>query len=129
SGLVNFDDLDANDLVDITFASNDDIARSGADDTDPRQGSRGARFPTPATSGAAAPGSVAWQYSADSIDLDFLAAGETITFSYTRSEERRVGKACRSRGTSSHTGNNDARLVSAEASAHITQRPGDSNEQ
>ena len=32
---------------------------------------------------AAAPGSTPWSYTVNDVDLDFLDAGETITFSYT----------------------------------------------
>ena len=41
---------------------------------------RGSR---PASTDAAAPGSTPWSYAVNDANLDFLSAGETITFSYT----------------------------------------------
>src|SRR5690606_5206570 len=123
SGLVSFDDLDANDLVDITFASNGDIAWSGGALTEQQKSALVAGFAIPATSGAAAPGSVAWQYSVDSIDLDFLAAGETITFSSAIAATDSHGATAPDVVALTIAGSNDAPLVSAEASAPINELP------
>ena len=76
SGTVSFDDIDANDVVDIsrrrTATSRGAAARSMR-----ALAARWWRASAPTVTDAAAPGSTPWSYSANDADLDFLAAGET----------------------------------------------------
>ncbi|MBR7889685.1 DUF4347 domain-containing protein [Marinomonas sp. A79] len=82
SGTVSFTDIDDTDLIDVTFDSDNNIVWSGgAIDSDlATQLLEG--FAVSGTS-QSAPGSVDWLYDVSGVDLDFLAEGESITFSYT----------------------------------------------
>src|SRR5262249_44396465 len=82
SGTVSFDDVDINDVVTITYASNGDIAWSNGT-IDPGLAAQLVAGFSTGVLAAAAPGSTPWSYSVTSANLDFLAEGETITFSYT----------------------------------------------
>ena len=82
SGTVSFDDIDTNDVVDITFASNGTPVWSGGTIDAALAAQLVAGFSTGVLD-AAAPGSTPWSYSVTGANLDFLAATETITFSYT----------------------------------------------
>ena len=88
SGVVNFDDIDTTDVVGISSESNGDIAwnfeRLGDYMIDPGLAAAlVAGFSVTTVTDAAVPGSTPWTYSVADTNLDFLAAGETITFSYT----------------------------------------------
>ncbi len=124
SGEVSFADLDSNDLIDIRFASNGDIAWSGATLDQPLDADLAAAlvagFSVSATD-AAAPGSVNWTYSVDNADLDFLAVGETITFSYTVTADDGNGGTATDVVSFTLTGTNDAPMVSAAAASAITE--------
>src|SRR5215469_12527337 len=99
NGTVSFDDIDTNDTVSISFASNNDIAGSNA----------------------AAPGTTPWSYSVNGANLDFLAAGETITFSYTVTATDNHGGTATTTVSFTITGTNDNPTVSATASAGFTE--------
>ncbi|SMR77746.1 VCBS repeat-containing protein [Marinobacterium sediminicola] len=129
SGTVEFADLDTTDLIDITFVSNEDIDWSGGTlDTD-LAAALVAGLSIPTTSSAAAPGTIAWSYSVTDANLDFLAKGETITFSYTftLTDEQGVESTDTLRVTL--TGTNDAPTLSVEAAEAITEVAGDSSTQ
>ncbi len=81
SGMVDFTDSDAGDLVDITFVSNGDIAWSGGVLDPGIAAALEAGFST-GVSDAVPPGSIGWNYAAQAA-LSFLAIGEEITWSYT----------------------------------------------
>ena len=133
SGAITFGDLDTTDLVDITFASNNDIAWSGATASEPLNADLAASlvngFSIPATNEAAAPGGVDWSYSLNDVDLDFLAAGETLTFSYTVIATDSQGATATDTVTFTITGTNDAPTIAAEKAAPITEVGGDSSTQ
>ena len=82
-GSVSFNDIDANDVVDISASYNGDIVYSG--------GALPAGLAALLTTGtfaalatnAAAPGTTPWSYLANNVNLDFLDPGESITFSFT----------------------------------------------
>ena len=82
SGTVSFDDVDATDLISISAASNNDIAWSGGTINPALAAQLVAGFSTGVTN-APAPGTTAWDYDVEGVDLRFLDGGETITFSYT----------------------------------------------
>jgi VCBS repeat-containing protein len=82
SGTVSFDDVDATDVVDIAFAYNADIAWSGGTIDPGLAATLVAGFSVTTVTDAAAPGATPWTYAANDVNLDFLDAGETITFSY-----------------------------------------------
>jgi VCBS repeat-containing protein len=120
SGTVSFNDIDTTDVVDITFASNGDIAWSGGT-IDPLLAAQlVAGFNTGATD-AAAPGSTPWTYSVNDASLDFLAAGETITFSYTVTATDNNGDTATDTVSFTITGTNDAPTMSATAAAAIVE--------
>src|SRR5690606_16841266 len=133
NGVVTFGDLDTTDLVDITFASNNDIAWSGATASEPLNADLAAAlvngFSIPATTEAAAPGDVNWAYSLNDVDLDFLATGETLSFSYTVTATDSQGASATDTVTFTITGTNDAPTIRAEAAEAITEAPGDSSAQ
>ncbi len=64
----------------ISFASNNDIAWSGGTLDGSLATALVAGFSIPATVDADAPGSVNWAYDVSRVNLDFLAAGETLSF-------------------------------------------------
>src|SRR3954452_24639651 len=72
SGSLSFADLDSNDHVTVSASSNNDIAWSG--------GALSAALKTALLAGFSV-NQTGWDYS-ESQNLDFLRAGETITFSY-----------------------------------------------
>ncbi len=124
SGEVSFADLDSNDLIDIRFAANGDIAWSGATLDQPLDADLAAALVagfSVAASDAAAPGSVNWTYSVDNADLDFLAVGETLTFSYTITADDGNGGTATDVVSFTLTGTNDAPTVSAAAASGITE--------
>ena len=83
AGTVSFDDIDFNDVVDISASYNGDIVYSG--------GALPAGLAALLTTGtftasatnAAAPGTTPWSYLANNVNLDFLDPGESISFSFT----------------------------------------------
>ena len=119
---MNFDDIDTNDTVSISSAYNSDIVWSG--------GSLGAGLITQLTSGtfsasvlaAAAPGSTPWTYTANDVNLDFLAVGETITFSFTVTATDNHSATDTDVVTITITGTNNAPTVTATpAFANFTE--------
>ncbi|SDT90377.1 VCBS domain-containing protein [Halopseudomonas salegens] len=129
SGVVSFDDLDVNDTLSITAASNNDIVWSGGTLDSAVANALVAGFSIPETTGAAAPGSTNWSYDVNAVNLDFLAAGETITFSYTLTATDGEGATDTDTVTFTITGTNDAPTINAEAADPITEVPGDSSSQ
>ena len=81
NGSVSFDDIDNGALVDISFDYQNDISwSSGSLDSD-LASALVAGFSGTEIIDSSVPGSTPWNYSA-SVNLDFLAEGESITFSY-----------------------------------------------
>ena len=62
---------------------------------------------------ATAPGSTPWTYTANDVNLDFLAVGETITFSFTVTATDNHSATDTDVVTVTITGTNDAPTVSA----------------
>ena len=120
SGTVSFDDIDTNDVVDISFASDANIAWSGGTIDATLAADLVAGFST-GTTDAAAPGTTPWTYSVLGANLDFLDAGETITFSYTITATDNNGATDSDTVSFTITGSNDAPTVSATAAAAITE--------
>lgn len=89
SGTVAFSDADRNDvLIDITYSSNNDIAwvRRDGSPVDNLPGDLAARLVGAFHTGvqdAANNGQIDWTFDASTLDLDFLNAGDKVTFSYT----------------------------------------------
>ena len=88
SGQVHFGDVDLTDSINISFASNKDIKWTRADNTlvaDLPTGLAGALVKAFTTGADSQPheGQIPWTYNASALNLDFLNAGDTITFSYT----------------------------------------------
>ncbi|GAA0693111.1 hypothetical protein GCM10009104_20460 [Marinobacterium maritimum] len=120
SGQVDFADLDDTDLIDISFVSNNDIAWSDGTLDGDLAAALVAGFSVGATD-AAAPGTVNWNYSVNDADLDFLAVGETITFSYTLTADDGNGGTATDTLSFTITGSNDAPEVSAEDAGPFTE--------
>jgi VCBS repeat-containing protein len=114
NGTVTFDDIDANDTITISAAYNADIVWSG--------GTLAGPLVTKLTSGtfvasatnAAAPGSTPWTYTANDVPLDFLAGGQTITFSFTVTANDGTSTAT-DKVTITITGTNDVPTLTAVA--------------
>ena len=82
-GTVNFNDLDANDVIDIRTSYNDDVAWSNGTLTSATIAALTSGTFTANATDAAAPGTTLWTFAANDVDLDFLDTGENITFSFT----------------------------------------------
>ncbi|HIJ88940.1 MAG TPA: hypothetical protein HPP97_14875, partial [Desulfuromonadales bacterium] len=106
SGTITFGDLDFNDDVTITSAPANDIVWSGGTIDTALAAQLEAGFVAEAVN--ALPGSIAWTYNAGPANLDFLAAGETITFSYTITATDDFGGVSSTPVTFTITGTNDA---------------------
>ncbi|QXP44978.1 retention module-containing protein [Shewanella eurypsychrophilus] len=119
SGTVTFGDVDTNDIIDITFASNNNISWNGGDLDSGLTTALINGFSTSATDEA--PGNTAWNYNAAGVNLDFLAQGETITFSYTVTATDNNNGVATTVVSFTITGTNDAPTVSATASAGFTE--------
>lgn len=115
AGVVSFDDIDAGDLLDVTYVANGDVTWSGGALPPVFAAMFEAGFSTGVT-GAAAPGSVAWTYAAD-LPLDFLSEGETVTWSYTVTVTDSAGESASDVVAFSITGTNDAPTLSATAAS------------
>lgn len=121
SGSVTFEDVDASDVINVTFASDNNIAWSEAGTIDSMLASQlVAGFDVTGTN-EATPGSVNWSYSVNDANLDFLGAGETITFSYTVTVTDSQNATATDTVTFTITGTNDAPTVSAAAATSITE--------
>ncbi len=121
SGVVRFDDLDSADTVTISFASNNDIAWSGGTLDGSLATALVAGFSIPATVNADAPGSVNWAYDVSRVNLDFLAAGETLSFSYTITATDSQNATASDTVTFTISGSNDAPTITADAADAITE--------
>jgi len=106
AGTVEFDDLDVNDTIDITFASNNDIVWSGGTLDATLAAALVAGFST-GISGAAAPGTTPWTYGTSGLNLDFMAADDTISFSYDVTAEDSQGATATDTITFTITGTAD----------------------
>ncbi len=129
SGTVSFDDIDASDVTDISVVYNDDISWELPMPGGGSAGTLTAGLVTALTSGtfvataenAAAPGTTPWTYTANDLALDFLSAGETISFSSTVTATDDSNATDTATVTVTITGTNDAPTVSATATAAITE--------
>ena len=79
SGTVSFDDIDTNDVVDISYALTTAAPVWSGGTIDPALAALLEGGFTASVTDAAAPGSTPWSYTVNDANLDFLAAGETIT--------------------------------------------------
>ncbi len=104
SGTVSFSDVESN--VTITYSYNNDILWSGGTLNSTLSSALIAGFHTGATN--AASGSTSWSYSVNNVDLNFLAVGETITFSYNVIATDTAGASQSTNITLTITGTNDA---------------------
>ncbi|MDA7828002.1 VCBS domain-containing protein, partial [Rhodobacteraceae bacterium] len=113
-GSVSFTDADVSDTVSISYASDDNITWSGGV-LDPVLASKildgfdvqGTDIP--------ATGSVLWTYAISADDFDFLAAGETITFSYTVSLNESQGETLSETLDFAIVGTNDSPVLQTVA--------------
>ena len=71
---------------------------------------------------AAAPGSTPWTYTANDVNLDFLAVGETITFSFTVTATDNHSTTDTDVVTVTITGTNDAPTVSATPPSRTSRK-------
>ena len=115
-----FDDIDTNDVVDITFAANGDPVWSGGSIDAGLAAQLVAGFST-GVADAAAPGSTPWSYAVNDANLDFLAAGETITFSYTVTATDSQGATATDTVSFTITGSNDAPTVDASTASAFSE--------
>ncbi|WP_121628985.1 Ig-like domain-containing protein [Tropicibacter alexandrii] len=111
SGTVSFDDIDASDVIDITYASNGDMTWSGGVLDSGIAAALEAGFATGATD-ADAPGSTPWTFAA-TVDLDFLSAGDTLSWSYTVTADDGNGGTASEVVSFTITGTNDAPTLAA----------------
>ncbi|PSJ36443.1 hypothetical protein C7I36_16750, partial [Zobellella taiwanensis] len=129
TGLVSFGDLDDNDTVSLSVVGNNDMVWSGGSLSPELAAQLLGGFSIPATVNAAAPGGTSWSYAVDNVDLDFLAAGETITFSYTVTATDSQGATASEVVSFTLIGSNDAPTLSVVDAAPILEVAGDSSAQ
>ena len=110
SGTVSFDDVDSNDVIDISSAYNGDASWTGGDLPAGLAAALAAGF-SASTTDAAAPGSIAWTYLVDDLDLDFLAEGESITLSFTVTATDNHGSGDTDTVTITINGTNDDPII------------------
>ncbi|WP_462325782.1 cadherin-like domain-containing protein, partial [Desulfoplanes sp.] len=131
TGTVIFNDVDASDVIDISTSYNNDIAWTKADDSSAGSlepdlitalttGSGTAPFSATATD-AAAPGTTAWNYAANDLDLDFLSAGEKISFSYTVTAKDDSDATTTATVTVTINGTNDNPTVETTATTGVSE--------
>ncbi len=104
SGTVTFGDVDSN--VNVTYSYNNDIVWSGGTLNSTLSSALIAGFHTSVTN--ASSGTTTWSYTANNVDLNFLAEGETITFSYDVIATDTASATQSTRITFTITGTNDA---------------------
>ena len=127
SGTVSFGDIDTTDEVSITFASNGSPVWDGGELDSKLAAALVAGFTTGVTD-AAAPGSTAWTYDASGLDLDFLAEGESITFSYTVTATDSEGVTATDVVSFTITGTNDPVFITSEPqSGTVTEDDDEAN--
>ena len=114
AGTVSFDDVDTNDVIDISAALTTPVSWSGGTIDATLAATLAAGFSASATD-EAAPGNVPWTYNVSDVDLDFLAAGETITFAYTVTATDNHGATATDTVSFTITGTNDAPVLDADA--------------
>ena len=118
SGEVHFADVDLTDTIDVSFESNDDITWRRADNSVVGTLPAGLAqalvdaFSTGATE-LDNEGSIAWTYDVRGLDLDFLNAGDEISFSYTVTVEDSQGATDQAVVNFRIIGTNDAPEVTA----------------
>ena len=118
-GVVRFSDVDQTDRVAVSFVSNNDIAWQRPDGSvvsglpDGLASSLMAGFATGADA-VDNNGEVDWTYQADDVDLDFLNAGDTLSFSYTVTAGDSEGASASEVVRITLVGTNDAPEVARE---------------
>ncbi|EBA05545.1 VCBS domain-containing protein [Sagittula stellata] len=129
SGTLTFDNVDLGDTIDVTYSINGAPIWSGDTLTAAQATALAEGFSTGAT-GATTPGTIPWTYDA-TLDLDFLGAGETITFSYRIVVDDFGGSLASDIVTFTITGTNDAPVLVADRNGNDlvteagTLNPGD----
>ncbi|NLQ17935.1 DUF4347 domain-containing protein [Marinomonas sp. M1K-6] len=121
TGEVSFADVDASDVIDVTFASNNNITWSAGTIDTTLANKLLAGFSVTGTS-IAAPGAVDWSYDVTDANLDFLGVDETITFSYTVTVTDSQNATATDTVSFTITGSNDAPVISVvDVAATITE--------
>ena len=123
SGTVFFDDIDATDTVSISFAPNNDVTWVNPDGEtiDPATAAALVAGFNTGVIDADAPGTTPWNYSVLGADLDFLAEGESITFSYTVTATDSEQATATTTVAFTITGTNDAPTVSADQATTVSE--------
>ena len=121
NGTVSFDDIGSNDVIDITFAPNGSPVWSHGS-LDPVLGALLLGGFSTGVIDAAAPGSTPWSYNA-TVNLDFLRAGETITFSYTVTATDSSGATATDVASFTITGTNDGPTITASDPTGFSEAP------
>lgn len=112
SGTLTFDNVDLGDTIEVTYSINGAPIWSGDTLTAAQATALAEGFSTGAT-GDTTPGTIPWTYDA-TLDLDFLGAGETITFSYRIVADDFGGSLASDIVTFTITGTNDAPVLVAD---------------
>lgn len=122
-GVVNFDDLDNGDALDLSFTQNNNMDWSGGslDSALETLLWGGFSFSTANITGRSAPDTVGWAYDVTGADLDFLATGETITFSYTIKVTDSGGLESTDTLTLTITGSNDTPVVQVSSATDFIE--------
>lgn len=122
-GVVNFDDLDNDDALDLSFTQNNNMVWSGGslDSALETLLWGGFEFSSANLTDRSAPDTVGWAYDVEGVDLDFLATGETITFSYTIKVTDSGGLEATDTLTLTITGSNDTPLVQVSSATDFIE--------
>jgi VCBS repeat-containing protein len=118
TGTLSFDDIDTTDVIDVTHAFQTAAVWSGGTIDAALKTLLEGGFAITGTD-EAAPGSVSWSYTVNDANLDFLAAGETITLSYRVTVTDSTGATASDDVTITITGTNDGPLVAQQPQKQI----------
>ena len=124
-GSISFADLDLSDRPDVStsFSGYTYKAADGITDlslTAQQQGGLGVALKLTPAGGNTNTGSVSWSYDVADNQFDFLAAGETLTLTYTATVNDHHGGLVTKPVTVTITGTNDAPTLAAEFAGELT---------
>lgn len=121
-GTLSLDDVDSGDLLDLTFSNNANMSWSGGSLSSELEALlwSGFRFDG-TTADRTAPDTITWAYEVSGANLDFLATGETITFSYTIKVTDTGGLEAVDTLTFTINGSNDTPVVQVSAATDFVE--------
>ncbi|HWK68866.1 MAG TPA: VCBS domain-containing protein, partial [Rhizobiaceae bacterium] len=112
SGMLSFTDVDATGTHTVAAASNNDVSWSGGSLSDVQKSVLTAGFVATASG---------WTYKVANADVQFLGAGETVTFSYAVTVADNHGGSDTETVAITITGTNDAPVLTVDQAGGVTE--------